>query len=235
MRVYVYALDKRSFLRIPLGVFISFLGLLIIFWVAFPILSFEIFAQYTYGRFVSPLPDEKEKFFATQTRTFLKEAKANVDYTKASNWFPVEFPKTEAKEISEYTLSIPKLGIFDAKVLIGGEDLNKSLIHFGGTGLPGKPGKGVIFGHSVLPQFFNPKDYKTIFSTLPTLSEGDEIFVTFDNVTYKYVVISMRVVDPDDISVLEQEYDDSYLSLVTCVPPGTYWKRLIVKTRLVKI
>jgi len=39
----------------------------------------------------------------------------------------------------------------------------------------------------------------------------------------------------DKISVLEQKYDASYLTLVTCVPPGTYWKRLVVKAKLVQL
>ena len=113
--------------------------------------------------------------------------------------------------------------------------MGKSLVHYGGTALPGDWGNTVIFGHSVLPQFFNPKNYKTIFSTLPTLEKKDKILIDFDGITYFYEVYELKVVSPDDVSVLEQRYDTSYLSLVTCVPPGTYWKRLIVKARLKKI
>lgn len=156
-----------------------------------------------------------------------------VDYSKPSDWFPSapRLPPTSTK-ITHYQLSIPKLKIKDATVEIAGDDLSESLIQFQGTALPGQYGNTVIFGHSVLPQFFNPQKYKTIFSTLPTLSKGDEIFVDFDGVTYRYVVVSMVEVFPQDISVLEQQYNDRYLSLVTCVPPGTYWRRLIVRGRL---
>jgi sortase A len=120
-------------------------------------------------------------------------------------------------------------------VVIGGEDLEKGLVHYGGTAYPGEYGNTVIFGHSTLPYFFNPKDYKTIFSWLPSLNEGDEIYVNYEGVTYKYKIIEMRVVMPDDVSILEQKYDDSYLSLITCVPPGTYNHRLWVKSKLDKI
>jgi sortase A len=158
------------------------------------------------------------------------------DLTKASNWFPNSHQKNPSGlKASSYKISIPKLKIKDALVVIGSEDLDKSVIHYGGTALPGEFGTGVIFGHSVLPQFFNPTNYKTIFSTLPTLKEGDEVLVNYDGVLYKYVVIGMRVVDPADITVLEQKYDDSYLGIVTCVPPGTYWKRLFVLTKIVNI
>ena len=60
------------------------------------------------------------------------------------------------------------------------------------------------------------------------------IYFTVKNVTYRYQVVDMRVVSPDDVQVLEQTYDDAYASLITCVPQGTYAERLIVKTRLVK-
>jgi sortase A len=156
-----------------------------------------------------------------------------VDYSDPGDWFPTapKLPLSSTK-ITHYQLSVPKLKIKSATVEIAGDDLSKSLIHYPGTALPGQYGNAVIFGHSVLPQFYNPQNYKTIFSTLPSLNKGDEIIVGFDGVTYRYVVISMVEVVPQDISVLEQQYNDRYLSLVTCVPPGTYWHRLIVKSKL---
>jgi len=151
------------------------------------------------------------------------------------NWF-FEISKLPFREskITHYNLSIPKLKIERAVVTIGGEDLSESLIQYPGTSLPGEYGNTVIFGHSILPQFFNPKNYKTIFSTLPSLKEGDEILVDFDGIRYRYVVIKMVEVSPNDISVLEQRYDGEYISLITCVPPGTYLRRLIVRAKLVK-
>jgi sortase A len=120
-------------------------------------------------------------------------------------------------------------------VVIYGSDLNTSLIHYGGTGLPGEYGNSVIFGHSTLPQFFNPKDYKAIFSTLPNINIGDDVIITFDTITYRYSIFDITVTMPNDLSPLEQKYDDSYITIVTCVPPGTYAKRLNVKARLITI
>jgi sortase A len=156
-------------------------------------------------------------------------------YYDYKNWFS-EAPKLppHPSKITHYNISIPKLKIEKAIVAIGGEDLSESLIQYPGTALPGEYGNAVIFGHSVLPQFFNSKNYKTIFSTLPRLNEGDEILVDFDGIQYRYLVIKMVEVSPDDVSVLEQRYDSEYLSLVTCVPPGTYLRRLVVRAKLVK-
>jgi sortase A len=90
----------------------------------------------------------------------------------------------------------------------------------------------VIFGHSTLPQLFEENNYKTIFANAYQLEVGDEIFVNLDDVHYKYTISDISVVEPTDISVLAQDFSDSYLTLITCTPPGTVWKRLIIKAKL---
>ena len=136
-----------------------------------------------------------------------------------------------AESTTIYTLDIPKIGIEKANVSVGGDDLTKSLIHFAGP-VPGNYGNPVIFGHSTLLWFYNPKDYKAIFSKLPELKINDVITVNMDNISYLYKIYEMKIVTPDDISVLDQDYNSANITLVTCVPPGTYLKRLVVRARL---
>jgi sortase A len=64
---------------------------------------------------------------------------------------------------------------------------------------------------------------------------GDKIIVHVGDMQYEYEVVDMFVVDPDKISVLDQKYDASYVTLITCVPPGTFWKRLVVRTKLAQL
>lgn len=189
-----------------------------------PIFFYQLQTRRLKPRFISPLAE-----------TTVVLGSSSFDSTKPAEWFPTA-PKMSAwqSKITHYNLIIPKLKIEEAVVQMGGNDLNQSLIHYLGTALPGQYGNAVIFGHSILPQFFNPKKYKTIFSTLPTLEKGDEILINFDGVLYRYRVAEMVEVPPEDVSVLEQRYDAEYLSLVTCVPPGTYLRRLVVRARLVK-
>lgn len=204
-------------------------GIVILLGVVSPILFYKGSPIKESSNIVSPLP-EKEK---------VRGGEEELDYTKASNWFVggAESKDFRSEKISFYTLSIPKLKIENASVAIGGEDLAKSLIQYPGTALPGKRGNSVIFGHSILPIFFNPKDYISIFSTLPTLKKGDEIKISYDGISFKYRVEDMFEVAPSDIEVLEQDATDSFLTLVTCVPPGDPRKsrRLIVRARIVSI
>lgn len=206
-------------------------GLTILFAVIWPIVSYKEKTPTLANNFLSPVVQKEE------TREAVPPGA--VDYTKASNWFVGGASKEDfaASNISYYTISIPKLKIENATVAIGGEDLAKHLIQYPGTALPGKIGNSVIFGHSILPIFYNPKNYLSIFSLLPTLQKGDEITVNYDGITYKYEVENMFEVTPTDIQVLDQDKSDSFLTLVTCVPPGDPRKlrRLIVRARIVPL
>lgn len=196
-------------------------GLMILFSVIYPIVSYQSPAS---TKLISPLGENVSPLFGATK-------------TNASSWFPGGAKKEDfvSSEVKYYTISIPKLRIENAVVSIGGEDLSKSLIHYPGTALPGKRGNSVIFGHSALPIFYNPKNYITIFSLLPTLRPGDEIFIEYDGISFKYKVEEMVEVLPTDLQVLDQDTSDSFITLVTCVPPGDPRtpRRLIVRARIV--
>ncbi len=211
--------QKKFFLRLVALVF-AITGFATLAFVVVPIVAYEATSPDT-ASYISPVPETE------------------IDLTKASNWFVGGAKKEEFSfsGVSYYTISIPVLGIDKATVAIGGEDLADSLIQYPGTALPGKAGNTTIFGHSVLPQFYNPKNYMSIFSKLPTLRKGDQIFINYDGVDYRFVVENKFEVYPTDIQVLEQDSSDSFLTLVTCVPPGHPLKpkRLIVRARIINL
>ncbi len=215
------------------------IGSLLLFWSFYPIISFEIYSRlFIQNNWQTPVPKSSSVSSLEQASSVL--GSFNIfsnnlrDFTQANLWFPTKPQSglTQKTNIKEYFLSIPKLNIRDAKVIVGGEDLAKSLVHYLPQSMPGETGNVVIFGHSTLPQLYNPKDYKTIFTYLPSLEKGDKIYIRIGDLGYSYDIYDMIVVNPDKVSVLEQRNDDSYLTLITCVPPGTYWKRLVVKAKL---
>lgn len=171
---------------------------------------------------------------------------AELDYTNLSNWFDdgsMSDLKNRTSLLSdqtgEYILEIPEVDLPEAVVKIGGTNLDESLIQYPGTSLPGKPGSPVIFGHSVLRQFYNPKinnprRYNSIFSYIMTLKKGDKIYLTYGDVRYTYMVQSKTEVNPTDTYILSQDYSQRQIKLVTCVPEGTYLKRGVVTAQLVK-
>jgi sortase A len=217
-------MTKKSLTRV-LALIMGIAGLSILIATIYPIASYEALSRSKFPSLLSPLVEKD----TTKLEDY--------DYTKASNWFVggAEKADFELSKVSYYNISIPKLRIDNAVVAIGGDDLSKHLIQYPGTALPGKRGNAVIFGHSILPRFYNPKDYMSIFSLLPTLEKGDQITIYYDSVEYLYRVEDMFEVSPTDIQVLEQNSSDSYLTLVTCTPPGDprKLKRLIVRAKIV--
>lgn len=244
MALYQYVKAQPTKKRKRKPIIISYLlmacGTAIILWVLWPIASFTVITAPLLSSIISPIRETAtvDKRVGILSPLVLAagtgqvEESTGVDFTNANVWFPTQPQKKVVTPVNTYTLSIPKLKISSAMATIAGDDLNKSLVHYGGTGLPGEYGTSVIFGHSVLPQFYNPTSYKTIFSTLPSLAVGDDIYVTYDGIEYTYRVFDSVVTEPSDLTPLAQRFDDSYITLITCVPPGTYWKRLNVHARL---
>lgn len=243
MALYVYIKQNSSAKRKAFYylsyLFLSF-GLLMLFWSFYPIISFEIYSKlFLQKNIISPLSQSNVLPVFSNFSSVLgsSDLSSNLkDFTQANQWFPsTDSAQSKAppdNETKEYKLSIPKLNINNAKVIVGGNDLGKSLIHYLPKSMPGEYGNVVIFGHSSLPQLYNVNNYKTIFTYLPSLENGDIISIKINEISYEYEVKEMFVVEPDQISVLEQKTDAVYLTLITCVPPGTYWKRLVVRAKL---
>ena len=225
-------MSKKTIFRIS-AIISGISGIVILFGVIYPIVSYNN----TYSKNFQPVSPlvENSQSFNNQVKGV--GTTQNADYTQASTWFVGGATSQDfaSSKVGYYTISVPKLNITDATVAIGGEDLTKSLVQYPGTALPGKHGNAVIFGHSILPIFYNPKNYISIFSMLPTLTKGDQIIVNYDGIEYTFAVDTMFEVLPTDIQVLDQDYSDSYLTLVTCVPPGdpSNPKRLIVRAKVV--
>ena len=224
--------NLKKYLRLA-SVLLFITGISIILYVLFPIISWQIYFQPVFAS-----QDITLSIPHANIVDLARNSMDTTDYTKAENWFKNFNPNPNQKNQADtpsYTISIPKINIEEATVSTIDTDLGKHLVNYQGTSIPGKNGNAVIFGHSTLPQLFNAKDYKTIFANVYKLKNGDNIYTTVNGVTYTYKIFKTVVVDSTDSSALVQNYDNSYLTLVTCTPPGTIWKRLIVKARLEKI
>jgi sortase A len=104
-------------------------------------------------------------------------------------------------------LEIPRLGL--SAILIEGDDakaLRRAVGHVPGTPLPGQSGNIALTGHR--DTFFRPLRY---------IRENDTIVVTTLRGEFRYRVVSMRVVTPDDVAVLNAS-EGEILTLVTCYP-----------------
>ncbi len=100
-----------------------------------------------------------------------------------------------------------------------------------GSTKPGQNGNLFIFSHSADAPW-NIVRYNAVFYLLRELEKGDRILVYYQGKRYDYIVFDKSVVEPSDISFLNNRYDKPVLTLQTCDPPGTLVKRLIVRAQL---
>lgn len=106
--------------------------------------------------------------------------------------------------------------------------LQSGVVHYPTTTLPGQTGNTAFFGHSS-NNIFSPGKYKFAFVLLHELVPGDIFYLTQDGKVYVYKVFSKTIVDPSDVGVLDPvPGHTATATLITCDPPGTSWRRLVV-------
>ena len=111
------------------------------------------------------------------------------------------------------------------------EALKSGVAHAKGTSLPGEKGNTYLFSHSTNAPW-NIIRYNAVFYLLREVEPGDKVVIFYNGRRHNYVVFDKHVVDADDTEYLTNKYDKPILTLQTCDPPGTLWKRLIVRAKL---
>lgn len=108
--------------------------------------------------------------------------------------------------------------------------LQRGILHYGTTALPGELGNAVYLGHSSNSPW-DPGRYKTVFSILRRLEVNDTFVMHYQGKRYIYEVYAKKVTDPTDLSVLDQRVSEPIITLITCDPPGVNWRRLAIMAR----
>jgi len=216
---------------------ISAVGIFSIFFATWPMLVWQLktLPKLTAGVNLQPIPQAQ----VLSSKTILDQSVQVIQDPDGFSYFTTDYKPpaaTQSGPVSrpqEFTLTIPKLDIQKAKVKVDSTRFDISLSHFPGTALPGEIGNSFITGHSVLPQFADPQNYKTIFTKLADLEIGDDVYIQINDQNLHFMVQYAKIVSPRDTSVLLPiSATGRNLTLMTCVPPGTSTKRLVVITSL---
>lgn len=104
------------------------------------------------------------------------------------------------------------------------EILSKGVGHQQGTSLPigGENTHCVLTGHRGLPG-------SKLFTRLDEIEEGDLFFIRVLGNIIAYKVNNIKIVEPEDTSVLKIEPGSDSCTLITCTPYGLNTHRLVVK------
>jgi LPXTG-site transpeptidase (sortase) family protein len=181
-------------------------------------MGFLVLAVFLFGFF-------NEVFIAP----FIQPGRANADTPLIVNSDTVAPTATPEVIIPKINVEIPvdySQTSIDESVIENA--LENGVVHYPTTVMPGQNGNTAFFGHSS-NNIFNKGKYKFAFVLLHKLVVGDTFYLTYNGKVYAYEVISRTVVDPSNIGVLGPVAGQTATAtLITCDPPGTSLKRLIV-------
>ncbi len=110
-------------------------------------------------------------------------------------------------------------------------NLREGVIQMKDTAKPDQTGNVFIAGHSSASYWDKKQKFAQVFANLDKLQKGDMVKVTYKNREYIYEVKDSLIVDKNDISVAYPT-ETPTLSLMTCTPTGTNFKRLVVRSSL---
>jgi sortase A len=142
--------------------------------------------------------------------------------TKASLQEAKEIIKNQSQAISKKgdepynpfigeTVGLLEIPWIDAELAIiegtDPDDLEKGVGHFKGSYYPGENGQIVLSGHR-----------DTVFRRLGELKIGDPLEVKMPYGDYDYEIISTKIVDADDTSIITLQNNDEELIVTTCYP-----------------
>ena len=122
-------------------------------------------------------------------------------------------------------LTVPKInqelpvyhGTGDSVLSVAAGHMQGSAIPVGGEGT-----HSVVSAHRGLPT-------ATLFTHLDRMEIGDTFYFTILDRTFTYEVDQIRIVEPDDTSLLQAEPGKDYCTLLTCTPYGINTQRLLVR------
>ena len=163
--------------------------------------------------------------------TYAPIFRAEINYQLAKNQTPVE----PAPVDTNFSIIIPKINA-NTKVIDNVDPydpkiyqlaLTKGVAHAKGTSTPDKAGNTFIFAHSA-GNWYQANQYNAVFYLLNKLTKGDKIIIYYQSHKYTYTVNGSKTVSPDQLKYLSSTPGQNQLTLMTCWPPGTTLKRLVV-------
>jgi sortase A len=174
------------------------------------VVLFSFFNEVVIAPFIQPSRHATNTPIILNTDSVAPNAKPEVIIPKINVEIPVDFNQTSIDEAAAE------------------KTLENGVLHYPTTVRPGEMGNAAFFGHSS-NNLFNKGKYKFAFVLLHELVPGDVFYLTSGSKIYAYRVYDKKIVEPSEVSVLNNVADKpATATLITCDPPGTSLHRLVV-------
>jgi len=150
---------------------------------------------------------------------------------------PIEAENSNILEMPQFGIKAPILQVetIDSKIIY--EKLKQGVVLYPTSDVPGN-GYSIIIGHS--SQYpWSPGKYKSVFSLLNQLEQGDKIYVFWNQKPLVFEVRDKKIFLPwpkgtESTETIFPPSDEITLILQSCWPVGIASKRVAVETVLVR-
>jgi len=200
--------------KVLVGVILLLLGLTALLLTYWPVIRAKI-SQYRFSE-----PSTTNVVLAEKDGEITKEIKPDTEEVILDTTFGLYIPKIKSN-------ASVVLNVDPYKESEYVKALETGIAHAKGTVTPDKKGNVFLFAHSAV-NFYERNKYDVYFYLLNELKKDDEIFVSYDGIIYKYRVQEVKIVNRDEVKYLSKYSNQDTLTLMTCYPAGTDWKRTIV-------
>lgn len=212
--------NKKGYLRV-VGILLLLLGIIFLIVTYKPL----IFAYLSY--IFSPTKETPSIVTSTSNEEISTTIKSTTETVIVDDSFGIYIPKIKAN-----ARVIPNVDPTNKDAY--NSALQSGIAHAEGTTFPNQHGNTFLFAHSAV-NFYEQRNYNVYFYLLNELHLGDEIYVSYENIIFKYAVLETKLVDSTDTKYLGKYMDEDTLTLMSCWPAGTDWKRIIViATRVIE-
>jgi len=170
--------------------------------------------------------------YVLRTVSFYLFEKGKTEKVQQKEEQKIKEQKTEEFYEKEDSIKIPKIKISAPLIVVGKEEevkkaLDRGVVLWPGSALPGEKGQVIILGHSAPPNWPKIK-YDWVFSNLNSLEKGDEIFVYFKKKKYVYRVEEKIFLNRGQ-ELPKTDPEKSILFLISCWPPGKDFRRIAIE------
>jgi len=163
-----------------------------------------------------------------------KPAEVSLKRTSSQNGIDSLTERPRQKFNKANSIVIDKLNIDAPLVFASGtsqKELNSALdqgvLIYPGSKSPGETGELFLSGHSSSYPW-DKTQYGQVFTLIDRLQAGDIVTVYFNQYKYDYQISGQKIVVPSD-ATLNAQTSIKTITLMTCWPIGTAWKRLMVQ------
>lgn len=201
--------------------YLKYLGiLLIVSALTYGFLTFRPLLLAYFSNLLSPATNNASVQITSQDQKITQNITSGTQIIFVDNNFGIYIPKIKAN--AKVTANVDPTNKAEYDIA-----LQSGVAQAKGSSFPNEHGNLFLFAHSAV-NFYEQRKYNVYFYLLEELKKNDPIYISYNNQIYTYEVLETKIINQNETKYMGKYMDKDTLTLMSCWPVGTNWKRIIV-------